>query len=76
VGRQGGGAIVDMGTPLEAVTRLGPGSAAERAAQITGFSVLQAETAGELTRLLDGHPHLHMADGSIDVLEFLPMPSS
>ena len=71
-----GDAIADMGAPLAAVTHLGPGSAAEGATQVTGFSVLQAETAGELTSLLDGHPHLHMTDGSIDVLEFLSMPGT
>ena len=69
-----GDAIVDLGAPLESAAHAGPGSVSDDAAQVTGFSILQAESAGELTALLNEHPHLHMAGGSIDVLEFLPMP--
>jgi len=71
-----GDAVVDLGAPLESVAHAGPGSTADGAAQITGFSILQAESAGELTALLNEHPHLHMAGGSIDVLAFLPTPGN
>jgi hypothetical protein len=37
---------------------------------------MQAKSADELTSLLDSHPHLHLADGSLEVLEFIPMPGS
>jgi len=40
---------------------------------VTGFSIMQAESADELTALLDGHPHLGFG-GSVEVLEFLAMP--
>lgn len=71
-----GDAIVDLGAPLELAARTGPGSPAAGAAQVTGFSILQAESVAELTTLLNEHPHLHMAGGSIDALEFIPMPGS
>lgn len=71
-----GDAVVDLGAPLESAAHVGPGSATEGAAQVTGFSILQAESAGELTTLLNEHPHLHMTGASIDVLEFIAMPGS
>jgi hypothetical protein len=71
-----GDAIVDLGAPLESAAHVGPGSTAEGAAQVTGFSILQAESADELTALLNEHPHLHMAGSSIDALELIPMPGS
>ncbi|MCS3780817.1 hypothetical protein [Tsukamurella ocularis] len=56
-----GEAIVDGGSPVTG----GDGT-------VGGYSVLQAETREALDGLLVGHPHLQV--GTIDVLEFLPMP--
>jgi hypothetical protein len=69
-----GDAVVDLGAPLADAAHLGAGSPAGGAQNVTGFSILQAESTDALTAILDSHPHLHMADGSIEVLEFLPMP--
>lgn len=41
---------------------------------VGGYSVVQADSRAALDELLDGHPHL--AVGTIDVLEFLPMPGA
>ena len=67
-----GDAIVDLGAPLSDAAWVGPASAAD-SMHITGFSILQAESADALTAILDGHPHLDMG-GSIEVLEFLVIP--
>jgi hypothetical protein len=67
-----GDAIVDLGAPLADAAHVGPGSAGD-SDHVTGFSILQAESADALTGILDGHPHLQMG-GSIEVLEFLSMP--
>ncbi|WP_435595211.1 hypothetical protein [Tsukamurella tyrosinosolvens] len=56
-----GDAIVDGGSPVAG----GDGT-------VGGYSVLQADTRETLGALLTGHPHLQV--GTIDVLEFLPMP--
>jgi hypothetical protein len=66
-----GDAIVDLGSPLADAAHLGP--SAPSSPHVTGFSVLQAESADALTAILDGHPHLEMG-GSIEILEFLPVP--
>jgi hypothetical protein len=57
-----GSAIVDFGAPVR-----GEGD-------VTGYSILQADTSGELDELLANHPHRQMPGASIDVLEFVALP--
>lgn len=66
-GAAAGDAMVDFGVPL---------SDSEGGADgyIGGFSILQAESAEELGKLIDNHPHRQV--GTIQVLEFLPAPGS
>jgi hypothetical protein len=63
-----GDAIVELGAPLGVIDAGG-----DAGDPIGGFSVLQADSAEALQRVLDGHPHTAMG-GTIEVLEFLPMP--
>ena len=63
-----GSAIVDLGSPLQP-TADGAGSGDP----IGGFSILQAESADALQGVLKGHPHTAHG-GTIEVLEFLPIP--
>ena len=67
-----GDAVVDLGTPLGYSTHVG--SAAPLGEDVCGYSILQADSAQDITNILDGHPHLHMPGSSIDVLEQLSMP--
>jgi len=72
-GKRAAPAIVDMGSPLERVASIaGPGSAGH----IGGYTVLQAGSVDELKRVLEGHPHLKMPGGSIEVFEFLSIPGA
>jgi hypothetical protein len=66
-----GYAIVDLGSPLAHTTHVGPGAAS--ADGVTGYSILEAGSAEEIETILDGHPHLTMPGGSIEVLEIIPM---
>ena len=68
-----GDAIVDLGAPLADAAYIGAGSAGGASGHVTGFSILQAESADAVRSVLDGHPHLEWG-GSIEVLEFLSMP--
>jgi hypothetical protein len=68
-----GEAIVDLGAPLAEAAHIGAGSAGGASGHVTGFSILQAESADALRSIMDGHPHLEMG-GSIEALEFLSMP--
>ena len=67
-----GTAIVDLGAPLSEAAWVGPGSGGD-GLHITGFSILEADSADEVNSILDGHPHLGFG-GSVEVLEFLAMP--
>jgi hypothetical protein len=70
--KQAGDGIVDLGAPL------GEGKRVEGAAgdgQITGFSILQADSEDAVSELLRDHPHLGTPGGaSIEVHEFLALP--
>jgi hypothetical protein len=72
-----GGAMTDMGSPLNGVatvTAAGSTAGTERPF-VGGFSVLEADSVADVTKLLDDHPHFHApGDPSIEVLEFLPIP--
>jgi len=57
-----GSAIVDLGAPLG-----GDGD-------VTGFSILQADSRASVEELLADHPHRHTPGAAIDVLEFLAIP--
>ena len=59
---EAGAAIVDLGAPVQGE------------ADVTGFSILQAEARGTIDKLLADHPHRHIPGASIDVLEFVTLP--
>lgn len=43
--------------------------------KIAGYSVLQGESVGDVTALLENHPHfMSPGEPSIVVLEYLPVP--
>ena len=67
-----GDAVVDLGAPLAPAAQVGSGSS--DAGEISGFSIMQADSAGALGGVLDGHPHLSVPGNSIEVLEMLSMP--
>lgn len=57
-----GSAIVDFGAPVQ-----GEGD-------VTGYSILQADSRVAIEGLLADHPHRLMPGASIDALEFMAMP--
>jgi hypothetical protein len=63
-----GDAVVDLGTPTQVVDS--GGDAGDPAG---GYSILQAESAEGLAKVLDGHPHTAMG-GTIETLELLAVP--
>lgn len=69
-----GSAIVDLGSPLASVGSVGKPTGNGGLA-IGGFSILEAESADGVKKLLDGHPHFESpGDTAIEILEFLPIP--
>ena len=62
--------IVDLGKPLgnaQAVDK--SGATGKGTTTVAGYSVMQAESVAELSKVLAGHPHFMMPGGTIEVLE-------
>ena len=67
--------IVDMGAPLGKSLRVTKGGGSSQSSNdLGGYSILQAESKEALAESLKGHPHFMMPDGSIEIIEYLPMP--
>ena len=66
--------IVELGAPLGKTKQITAGGAADTKNNITGYSIVQADTHDAAARIFDGHPHLRMPGGSIEVLECMPIP--
>ncbi|WP_243077283.1 hypothetical protein [Microbacterium sp. SS28] len=64
-----GDAVVDFGSPTQPVSGADPGSETS----IGGYSLVQADSLGELDALLADHPHKAMG-GSIEILALLSIP--
>ena len=73
-GQKASKAIVDMGAPLGKSLRVTPGGASPSTNDLGGYSILQAESKEALAETLKGHPHFMMPDGSIEVIEVMPVP--
>jgi hypothetical protein len=71
--------MVDLGSPLAGGQRLNVGgSSVDSDRDVTGYTVLQAESIEKVKELLRGHPHLSGWDDSctIEVHEAMPLPSA
>jgi hypothetical protein len=71
------GTIVDMGAPLGKSLRVTKGGHASPSTNdLGGYSILQAESKEALAESLKNHPHFMMPEGSIEIIDFLPMPGT
>jgi len=68
-----GPALVDPGSPLGEATEV-PSVTGQPSRHVGGYSILQGESGEDIKKLLDGHPHYHSPDATIEVHEFLAMP--
>jgi hypothetical protein len=66
--------IVDLGAPLGKSLRVTTAGSSPVTNELGGYSILQAESKEALARTLESHPHFHAPDGSIEVIEVLPLP--
>lgn len=73
-GKKAASSIVDMGSPLGKSMRVTKGGASPVTNDLGGYSVMQAESKEALAESLKGHPHFMMPDGTIEVVEVMPMP--
>lgn len=67
--------IVDMGAPLGKSVRVAKGGDVSAVANdLGGYSILQAESKEALAATMKEHPHFMMPDGSIEIIELMPIP--
>ena len=66
--------IVDMGAPLGKSVRVTKEATSASTNDLGGFSILQAESKEALAATLKDHPHFMMPGGSIEIVEYMPMP--
>lgn len=64
--KNAGKAIVELGAPLADV--------GQTRSKVTGFTILQANSAEEIDRILNDHPHRNHTGAAIEVHEFLELP--
>lgn len=69
--KKSGSALVDLGSPLGETTTFGKGPSTQGPGYVGGYSIMQAESAKALNRLLEEHPHLSQPGTSIQVIEAL-----
>ena len=72
--QKSGDSLVDFGLPLGSSMHIEGSSASPGSTQASGYSIIQADSLDVAAKMLEDHPHLQTPGGTIDVLEFLPMP--
>ena len=76
-GKSAHASIVDMGAPLGKSLRVAKGGGSTPTTNdLGGYSILQADSKEALVETLKGHPHFMMPDGTIEVVEIMPMPGA
>jgi len=68
-------ALVDMGGPLCKTKRVTAQGASETRNEITGYTLVQAESAEAAAKLYDSsHPHLQLPGAFVELIECMPIP--
>jgi hypothetical protein len=66
---------LDFGLPVQPRVHVDQdGSATESTSDLSGYSILTADSLDDAVRLVADHPHLSWRGGTIEILELLPMP--
>jgi hypothetical protein len=73
--KKAGPSIVDMGAPLGKSVRVTKGGGPSPSTNdLGGYSILQGESKEALAASLKDHPHFMMPEGSIEIVELMPIP--
>ena len=68
------GSIVEMGSPLGKTVKVDAKGNSAMKNDITGYSIVEAESEDDAAEVFEGHPHLSMPGTHIELIEFFPMP--
>lgn len=74
-GAKHGNAIEVNGGPLGKTKHISPRGIADVRNNMTGFTVIKAESHEAAARLFEGHPHFSIFPGeAVEIMEVLPIP--
>jgi hypothetical protein len=65
--------VTDLGAPLGKTMRVTASGSSPAKNEITGYSVIQADSLEAAARIFKDHPHLQLKGASVEVLEYVPM---
>jgi hypothetical protein len=69
-------ALVDLGAPLGKTKRVTAQGVGDSRNDVTGYSIVDADSLEDAAKLFEGHPHLHLAGAVVEVLECRPIPGT
>jgi hypothetical protein len=67
-------ALVNMRAPLGKTRRVTPAGVANVRNEVTGYTIVEAESDDAAAAMLVDHPHLNVPGAYIDVLSVTPIP--
>ena len=67
-------ALADMGAPLGKTKRVTASGVSAVKNDVTGYTIVEAESHEAAANMLVGHPHLQVPGAYIDVLSVTPIP--
>lgn len=68
------GAIIDAGAPMGKTKRVSPQGIIDAKNDVTGYSIVQAESHDEAAKIFQDHPHFgNLPGATIDVMEWVEM---
>jgi hypothetical protein len=66
--------IIELGAPLGKTKKITAQGASDTRNEITGYSIVQADSHAAAAKMFEGHPHFHMSGGSVELMEVMPIP--
>jgi hypothetical protein len=66
--------VAEMGAPLGKTKTVSGQSVADSRNEMTGYTIVEADSHDAAARMFVGHPHLEMNGATIDVVEVTKMP--
>jgi hypothetical protein len=71
-----GSGLVDMGQPLGKTKRVTAEGASNVRNEISGYSIVQAESHDDAAKFFAQHPHIKLQGASVELIEIMPMPGA
>ena len=66
--------IVDPGGPLGKTKRITGAGVADTRNDLTGYTIVQAESHEDAVKIFNGHPHLRLPQTTVDLMELVAIP--